>query len=473
MIYIIISINYKLYFFIFYINQYLSPYLSRTYYFSSAMTYPETLLYLYQQLPMFTRQGAAAYKPNLDNTLALCKALGNPEKKLKCIHIAGTNGKGSCSHMLAAVLQEAGYKTGLYTSPHIVDFRERIRINGQKIPKNKVVGFAEKIQTSIQTLQPSFFEMTVAMAFSHFAEEQVDIAIIETGLGGLLDSTNVIKPILSVITNISFDHTDLLGKELSDIASQKAGIIKPNTPVIVGEKRPETHFVFTQKASDANSKLIWAEEEYQVAESRVENQQLSIWLLATKSQQTLSLSLDLVGQYQEKNICTVMTALSQLQHLHFPISEIAIQKGLRDVKKITGLRGRFDILQQSPTLITDVAHNEAGIRMVLEQINTLSHHTLHIITGFVKDKDVQQVLSLFPSKAIYYFTQAPIPRALPYAELKSLAESKGLQGQGFPSVLSAFEQAQKNANKEDIILITGSFFILEEIYNLLEPENED
>jgi dihydrofolate synthase/folylpolyglutamate synthase len=413
---------------------------------------------------MFTRIGAAAYKADLSNTITLCAALDNPQNKFKSIHVAGTNGKGSTSHMLASVLQEAGYKVGLYTSPHIKDFRERIKINGQKIEKQFVVHFTENIKTKITEIQPSFFEITVAMAFAYFAKQQVDIAVIEVGLGGLLDSTNVITPELCVITNIGLDHTNLLGTTLPEIATQKAGIIKASVPVVISQTQEETERVFTNKALEKNTSIFFADKVMEV----IGMDSATIGLQKMKVVNTAKMSitnyeLDILGKYQQKNVKGVLLALEILQQYNWNISAQNIVDGLKNIKNNTGLMGRFDMLETSPMLIADVAHNADGITEVLAQIKNIPHNNLHIITGFVADKAVDKVLALFPKNANYYFTQANIPRALLKENLQETAKQYQLNGEVYNNVNTALQAAKANASKEDIILICGSFFIIAEL----------
>jgi dihydrofolate synthase / folylpolyglutamate synthase len=430
------------------------------------MTYQHTLDYLYAQLPMFSRVGAAAYKADLHNTIALCDSIGNPQNKFKSIHIAGTNGKGSTAHMLAAVLQSAGYKTGLYTSPHIKDFRERIRVNGQMITETAVVEFVERTKEKSDEISPSFFELTVAMAFDYFAAQDVDFAIIETGLGGLLDSTNIITPILSIITNIGYDHQNILGNTLPEIATQKAGIIKENVPVVIGEVLDETIDIFINTANAKNAQLFFAEELFMVESIENENGVLSCRVndIMTCSYKTVKIGL--TGKYQTKNICTVLESIEQLKNIGIQIPTHAIETGLEQVKAITGFRGRWDILQQNPTIIADVAHNKDGINQVMLQLhNDYPASIFHFVIGFVKDKDVDAVLDLFPTNAHYYFTNAHIPRALPFNILKEKANAKNLKGEGFDNVNDAIEAAKKNASPNDVIIVCGSFFVLSELDN--------
>ncbi len=428
------------------------------------MTYKQTLDYLYAQLPMFSRIGSAAYKADLHNTIALCDSIGNPQNTFKTIHIAGTNGKGSTSHMLAAILQSAGYKTGLYTSPHIKDFRERIRVNGEMIKEEAVVEFVARTKEKSDEINPSFFELTVAMAFDYFAVAQVDIAVIETGLGGLLDSTNIITPILSVITNIGYDHQHILGNSLEEIATQKAGIIKENIPIVVGETLPETRQVFIDSSLTKNAPIFFAEEMFITESVQFENNILLCKVHEVMTCKNKNFAVGLTGLYQAKNICTVLEAVEQLRNLNIHISETAVNKGLLEVKEMTGLRGRWEILQQNPTVIADVAHNKDGIIQVLNQIKiTYPTAQYHFVLGFVKDKDVADILTLFPSNATYYFTNAHIPRAMPVIALAEKANSAGLIGQSFDDVNEAVKAAKLRANKNDLIMICGSFFIIAEM----------
>jgi len=427
------------------------------------MTYTETLDYLFSRLPMYSRIGAAAYKEDLHNTVALLEAIGNPHQQFKCIHIAGTNGKGSVSHMLASVLQQAGYKTGLYTSPHLHDFRERIRLNGAMIPQAKLISFTEKMQPFIERIDPSFFELTVAMAFEYFAEEQVDIAVIETGLGGRLDSTNVIQPELSVITNIGWDHMNLLGDTLEKIAFEKAGIIKKNIPVVIGEKIPETEPVFLAKAASTHAPITWSGTNFHVTHHRMENDRLMCEVKKIKSGETFFYSMDLTGIYQLKNLLTVLESVEILRTKQYNISESALRSGLEGVKSLTGFRGRWEVLQKDPMIVLDVAHNTHGMEQVLEQLRNTAYRKLHIVMGMVNDKNIGGVLQLLPTNASYHFTQATIPRALPADELKKQAETFGLQGDVQSNVNDAIEAALSSAEKEDLILVTGSIFLVGEV----------
>jgi dihydrofolate synthase/folylpolyglutamate synthase len=428
------------------------------------MNYEETIAYLFAQLPMFSRIGAAAYKADLTNTIVLCNALNNPQHLFKSIHIAGTNGKGSTSHMLAAMLQQQGYKTGLYTSPHIKDFRERIRINGQPISKEFVIDFTEKTQSLCTEIKPSFFELTVAMAFEYFAVNKVDIAVIETGLGGRLDSTNVINPILSIITNIGFDHTNLLGNTLEQISFEKAGIIKENTPVIIGECLPQTKPVFETKASEKNLKPIYAEALYQVDKIDPNKNTAVYKVTDTSNLHSEVFELDLMGAYQMKNLKTVLAAEKMLHQLGFYISNENEKYALANVKKLTGMCGRWDVVSHFPTIIHDVGHNKDGVSEIIKQLKQdYPNANYHFVLGFVHDKDISEVLKLFPKNANYFFTNAHIPRALPYDALTSMANEIGLLGDGYDDVNMAIESAKKNSKPDDVIVVCGSFFIIAEI----------
>jgi dihydrofolate synthase/folylpolyglutamate synthase len=424
--------------------------------------YLHTLDYLYERLPMFSRIGKAALKPDLSNTLKLCEALGNPQEKFKTVHIAGTNGKGSVSHGLAAVLQYMGYKTALYTSPHLIDFRERIRINGVPVSEEWVVGFVAKHTGVIEEVQPSFFEITVAMAFDYFAEEQVDIAIIETGLGGRLDSTNIITPLLSVITNISYDHKDLLGNTLPEIAAEKAGIIKHNVPVVIGEQHDETERIFFEHSVHKQATLYYAQSLWSMVRVGQDSKYQHYKAIHNPSLEIYNIQTDLLGNYQQHNLKTILTASELLSHQGFNLSVASSIQALANVKGGTGLRGRWDWLQEKPAIICDVAHNPAGLQEVLAQWKNVAARQKHIVIGFVKDKDVAEALSLFPKDAIYYFCNADIPRALPAGDLKSLARRQGLNGNSYPSVAVAVDAAKDAMSGEDALLITGSFFIVGE-----------
>jgi dihydrofolate synthase/folylpolyglutamate synthase len=431
------------------------------------MDYPQTIEYLFTRLPLFSRIGAAAYKADLNNIRALSKELGNPEKKFKSIHVAGTNGKGSTSHMLAAVLQKAGYKTGLYTSPHLHDFRERIRINGHMIPEEQVTGFTEKIMHLIDLIEPSFFEITVAMAFEWFAEEGVDFAVVETGLGGRLDSTNIIIPEVSVITNISYDHMDLLGDSLQKIAFEKAGIIKAGVPVVIGEEQAETKDVFRQVAEENGSPIHFASRVRFPGEWRIEGHSLFVQLTESHNNNKKNYHLDLPGLYQLKNIVTVAEVVSILNQKGFLIPDTAMQQGLSQVKSLTGFHGRWEILHENPMVVIDVGHNEEGMKAIAKQIEQTAHEDLHIVIGMVKDKAIENILRYLPVMANYYFTRAQIPRALPESELAAKAAELGLKGNSFSNVKLALESAVLNAGSKDLILVCGSVFLAGEV-NLRE-----
>ncbi|HET7897906.1 MAG TPA: folylpolyglutamate synthase/dihydrofolate synthase family protein, partial [Flavisolibacter sp.] len=391
------------------------------------MNYNETIDYIFQKLPMFSRMGSAAFKKDLTNIRILCEHLGNPQEKFKSIHIAGTNGKGSTSHMLAAIFQTAGYKTGLYTSPHLYDFRERIKLNGDMVPEEFIVRFVNDLRPLIEEIEPSFFEITVAMAFQFFAEQKVDIAVIEVGLGGRLDSTNIITPELSIITNIGWDHMNILGNSLEEIAVEKAGIIKPNVPVVIGETLPETKKIFQEIVADRQAPVYWAEECFSIEAIHTNPASLSVEY-RKKDHTPVFIECDLPGIYQAQNIRTVLTAVSVLHRTGWTLGEQVVAKALKSVKQLTGLGGRWEVIQQKPTIVLEVAHNENGIRQMMAHLRQLTYDHLHLIIGVVKDKDVEKVLSLLPTDATYYFTQAAIPRALPATELKRQAEHLHLSG---------------------------------------------
>lgn len=425
------------------------------------MNYEQTIEYLFAKLPMFSRIGAAAFKKDLTNTLRLCGALGNPQQHFKTIHIAGTNGKGSVSHMLAAILQTAGYKTGLYTSPHLKDFRERIKINGEWCDEDFVVDFTQRIQPLINEIEPSFFEITVAMAFDYFAKQEVDVAVIEVGLGGRFDSTNIITPELSIITNIGWDHMNMLGDTLEKIAFEKAGIIKAGVPVVIGEVIEETRNIFESRAAD--SQIFYAEEKRYTAGWQYTHHQLQVEVVDKKTDAHHTYQLDLPGIYQVKNLVTVLEAAHQLQLQGWRTDTTTVQKALPHVKKLTGLHGRWEIIHQNPAVILDVAHNVDGIGQLQKQLELTDHHHLHIIIGMVKDKEIDKVLALLPKQASYYFTQAQIPRALDAESLKLKAESFGLTGHFFSEVNIALQNAISHAHKNDLILVCGSVFLVGEV----------
>jgi dihydrofolate synthase/folylpolyglutamate synthase len=429
-------------------------------------TYQQVLDYLYSQLPMFQRTGPAAYKDNLDNTIRLDEMFDFPHRSFMSIHVAGTNGKGSVSHMLASVLQEAGYKTGLYTSPHLKDFRERIRVNGEMITEDAVVQFTESFlaKNEIEKMEPSFFELTVSMAFDYFRAMQVDVAVIEVGLGGRLDSTNVITPEVSVITNISFDHMALLGNTLPKIAVEKAGIIKKKIPVVIGESSPETNAVFEQIASKVGSTIDFADQYYEA----------SYGMLTIDGKQSLNirsngvvvypdLQLDLLGIYQRYNVPTVLKTIDILNEKGWNLPEDIVRRGLANTIRNTGLMGRWQIIGYNPLTICDTGHNPAGIKLVVEQINQTAWEKLHIVIGMVNDKDQNEVLSLLPTNARYYFTKASIPRATDPEELAAKAAKFGLKGNSYPFVRQALDEARANAGSNDLVFVGGSTFVVAEV----------
>lgn len=399
------------------------------------MKYEEGLNYLFSKLPMYQRTGAAAYKKDIGNIIKACKILDNPQNKFKSIHIAGTNGKGSTAHMLASIFQEAGYKTGLYTSPHLKDFRERIKINGQLISKKDTLDFILKNKNQYEKIEMSFFEYTVAMAFDYFANENVDIAIIETGLGGRLDSTNIISPEISIITNIGYDHTNLLGNSLEEIAKEKAGIIKKNTPVIIGRKQKETEHIFKSEAKEKNSPIHFCKK-------------------------NLNYSTDLKGEYQKENL---NTALQAMKILNLNINDGIISKGLNNVVKNTGLNGRWQTIAKKPLTICDTGHNEDGIKNNIKQLKKLKFNKLHFVFGTVNDKDLRKILRLLPVNAQYYFCSANIERSLNSEKLLEESKNFKLLGERYESVIEAYHSAQSNAKMDDLIFIGGSTFIVAEV----------
>lgn len=408
------------------------------------MDYQNTLEYLYNSAPMFQQIGSSAYKEGLENTLNLDRHFGHPHRNFRTIHVAGTNGKGSCSHTLAAILQAAGCRTGLYTSPHLIDFRERIRINGEPIPEEYVIRFVEEEHGFFEPLHPSFFELTTAMAFRYFAEQKVEVAVIEVGLGGRLDCTNIIRPNLCLITNISFDHTQFLGNTLAEIAHEKAGIIKSGIPVVIGETTPETRPVFLQQAQTVGAPIHWAEEE-------------------NHEQDYPNLTCELQGLYQQKNTRTLLTAIPLLKDAGFKLDEASVRQGFAHVTELTGLMGRWQKLQESPTLVCDTGHNIGGFTYIVEQLQQQSFKHLHIVIGMVNDKDIHGVLALLPHNATYYFTRASVKRALPANELQHLAHQFGLEGDCYPDVPSAVKAAQEKSLPEDFIFVGGSNFIVADL----------
>ena len=402
--------------------------------------YSQTVEWMFQQLPMYQSIGNSAFKKDLTNIILFAKILGNPQNNFKSIHVAGTNGKGSTSHMLASILQEANYKVGLYTSPHLKNFRERIKINGIEISELEVIDFISRNRGFLEENKLSFFEMTVGMAFNYFSEQKVDIAIIEVGLGGRLDSTNIISPVLSVITNIGLDHTQMLGNSLEEIAVEKAGIIKSGIPVIIGETQPETTPVFIKVAAKMKAEITFSQDF-----------------------PPINLTSDLKGNYQKHNLQTLITAIKNLKKNGWKISEKDVSNGLSKVRTNTGLRGRWDVLQANPKVICDTAHNKEGLKYVLDQLKEEKFEKLHIVFGVVRDKDLGSILPLFPKKATYYFCRPNIPRGLDQFELQNLCISSGLLGDSYDSVKAAFDSALQNSTNDDLIFIGGSNFVVAEV----------
>ena len=425
-------------------------------------TYKQTLNFLFTQLPMYQRVGKSAFKKDLSNIKAFSKYLGKPEQNFKSIHIAGTNGKGSTAHMLAAVLQACGMRVGLYTSPHYKDFRERIKINGEYITKKEVIRFVEKHDEFIAKQKPSFFEITVAMAFDYFSNQHVDIAIIETGLGGRLDSTNIIKPLLSIITNISFDHESMLGNTLKKIAGEKAGIIKSKTPVVIGEYHKETASVFKKKAKDKKSRIYFASKSLFLKKETEDLEHTTLHI--SKSGKVQKYLLNAHGQFQSKNLITVLKSVQILtQDLGFEISQKQIRMGLKNLKAWTAYQGRWQILEKQPIVIADSGHNEAGLRITMDRIRRLKFDQVHFVVGFVNDKSLDKLLKLFPASAKYYFCAAKIPRALPVKALLEIAKSYGLTGKTYSSTQTALKAAKKAAQSKDLVFIGGSTFVVAEL----------
>lgn len=436
-------------------------------------SYQETVALLAEKLPMFSRIGQDALKNGLDNIIHLCEALGNPHLRFPAVHIAGTNGKGSTSHMIAGALQRSGYKTGLYTSPHLVDFRERIRINGIPVTEQFVTEFVARTEKLIDEIQPSYFELNVAMAFTAFAEEKVDIAVIETGLGGRLDSTNIITPVLSVITNIGLDHTQILGETLELIAAEKAGIIKEKVPVVVGETQPETEQVFFLNALHKQTTVLYADSIWDMVKTGQDGRYQYYKAIHKGAQQLYDLKTDLLGNFQSHNIKTALTACAVLNQQGWNIPQATVIESMAHVQEATGLRGRWEHVQAQPDIILDVAHNPDGMEYLSGNLKAwMEQHPectgVRIICGFVKDKDVDRVLDVLPADAIYYFTQAPVSRAMTYQELYAAGHRKQRQGQGYASVAEAVAAARGEAGTKDLILITGSFFIVGEAIAVLE-----
>lgn len=429
------------------------------------MTYKETCEYLYKQMPMFERQGASGYKEGLDNTLALDEHFGHPHQNYRCIHVAGTNGKGSCAHTIAAILQQCGYTVGLYTSPHLVDFSERIRINGQPISEDYVVNFVENEKEFFEPLHPSFFEVVTAMAFKYFSDQDIDLAVIEVGLGGRLDCTNIITPILSVITNISLDHTQLLGNSLEQIAMEKAGIIKKGVPAIIGEATPETRQIFEAVAEEKKAPITFAEDEPQVLSANMTHNGYRY-----KTVHYGLIQGELMGQYQEKNTNTVLTAVRKLEELGYMYrfsddddSEARgkeVAEGFKTVCETTGLKGRWQIISKNPTVVCDTGHNVAGWQYLHNQLQQVACNKMRIVFGIVEDKDMEGILDLLPKNAIYYFTKAANKRAVSENVLKIMAEKYGLHGESYPSVAAAWEAARIASASDDFLFIGGSSYVV-------------
>ena len=428
------------------------------------MTYSETLDFLYHSLPVFQHIGGSAYKAGLDNILKLDAELGDPHRRFASVHVAGTNGKGSVSHMVAAVLQTAGYRTGLFTSPHLQDFRERIRVNGEMISEEAVIRFVEQHRGAIDRIGPSFFEATTALAFDHFAREGVDVAVIEVGMGGRLDSTNIIRPRVSVITNISRDHAQFLGNTLPEIAGEKAGIIKEDTPVVIGQSQLETQMVFISRAKELHAPILFADQLYEVTEQIHCDDCQQFKVRSRMDGETFTLELDLQGDYQRLNLLTALTTLDVLNGAGgLQIPQAAVRQGLAQAARSTGLRGRWQILDRQPLTVCDTGHNEGGLSETLAQIARQTYRKLYMVLGFVSDKEIDRVLPMMPREAHYLFTQAPIERAMPAQELSQRAAAYGLQGETIPHVQQAVTRARELAGPEDMIYIGGSTFVVAEL----------
>jgi len=430
------------------------------------MNYSQTLDYLYTRLPMFHRIGGQAYKANLNNTVALCQLLDNPHTSFKSVHITGTNGKGSVSHMVASVLQEAGYRTGLYTSPHLKDFRERIKVNGKMIGKRAVISFINKYRNQFEPIEPSFFELTVGMAFDFFRKEKVDIAVVEVGLGGRLDSTNIITPLLSVVTNVSFDHLQFLGDTLEKIAVEKAGIIKPAIPVVIGETQQEVKHVFEHQARSVGAEITFCDKQFSAGYFKLNHRNArfrTLDVLQLENNRKSIIKSPLTGIYQQKNIITVLGICQQLITQGYNLTDTSIQAGIERTVRNTGLKGRWQILSRHPLTICDTGHNEGGIKEVLKQIAETPHQNLHFVFGAVNDKHLEPVLAMMPGDATYYFCKPDIPRGLETDELQQRAIMAGLEGAVYPSVRAALKAAQKNAGEKDLVFVGGSTFVVAEV----------
>ena len=428
------------------------------------MNYNEVLEYLFNQLPMFQRQGKIAYNAKLDNSLAMDEYFGFPHNNFKSIHIAGTNGKGSVAHILASVLQEAGLRTGLYTSPHLKDFRERIRVNGVPVPESKVIDFVKQNRELLNRIKPSFFEMSVAMALKHFSDEEVDMAVIETGMGGRLDSTNIITPVLSVITNIGMDHSIYLGNSLKKIAYEKAGIIKPGVPVVVGETSKETDHVFIGKAREGGSEIVFADRNFSSEYSLMSLDGLQVMNIERKGGEGYpELKIDLEGICQRRNVITALQVIEKLNEIEFQICRESLYKGMKLVRKNTGIRGRWEVIDNDPLIVCDTGHNREGLILVMEQIRQTAWKDLHMVIGMVNDKDLTNILPLFPTEANYYFCRPDIPRGLDSEILKDEAAVYKLAGKSYGTVKAALDAAKQQAGKHDMIFIGGSTFVVAEV----------
>lgn len=432
-------------------------------------TYEETIDYLFSALPMYQRIGAAAYKTDITNTVKLMDALGNPHRNFRTIHVAGTNGKGSVSHLLASVLQNSGLKVGLYTSPHLLDFRERIRVNGKMIPKENVVDFVENHQLALNEIQPSFFEMTVGMAFEHFSNEKIDVAVVEVGMGGRLDSTNIISPDLSVITNIGFDHTQFLGNTLEAIAGEKAGIIKHGTPVVIGETQPETAPVFLEKARKENAPITFADQNFKITKIIEDTDWLTVDISSADGKTKYgNLRSALTGAYQRKNIITVMEAVGKLREMGYRITEENVTKAFENVILQTGFMGRWQVISKNPLTVCETAHNKDGISYLHQKLESLKFNRLHIVYGCVNDKDYNTIMDLMPKDATYYFCKPSVPRGLDVETMKNAATWHGLVGEAYPNISEALQAARNQATADDMILVTGSIFLVADALGTIE-----
>jgi dihydrofolate synthase/folylpolyglutamate synthase len=430
------------------------------------MEYGEVIRYLYDMLPMYQRIGNSAIKKDLKNTLKLCKSLGHPQDKFKSVHVAGTNGKGSSSHMLAAILARAGYKTGLYTSPHLKHFNERIKVSGKPVSESFIVEFVESVKTLIEQIEPSFFELTVAMAFDYFARENVDLAVIEVGLGGRLDSTNIIIPEVSLITNISYDHQEMLGETLEEIAGEKAGIIKKKVPAVIGEKEKATSSVFVKLARKRKSPLVFASDQFKIKSVGVNDKGHEIEISDLENEVAHTYFLETPGLTQLKNIPGVLSVINILKDQGYNIPDKDVVYGMEHYQKLTGLKGRWQILNTKPRIIADIAHNQAGLENITQQLKNLKKGKLYCIIGFMKEKDIAQILPLFPKEAEYVFCQANVPRAMDAKWLALKAALYHIDGRVIPDVNSALKEVMEKAGDEDVIFVGGSTFVVAELENL-------